>query len=59
MPAAPGIAMACVLALCRDLVLGILRASGYANIREARQHFAARPLQALGLFQLSVSSWFT
>jgi hypothetical protein len=48
-----------VLALCRDLVLGVLRAFGYSNIREARQHFAARPLQALGLFQLSVSSWFT
>jgi hypothetical protein len=34
-----------VLALCRDLVLGILRAFGYSNIRDARQHFAARPLQ--------------
>lgn len=48
-----------VLALCRDLVLGILNAFGYSNIRDARHHFAARPLQALTLFNLSVSSWFT
>ena len=48
-----------VLSLCRDLVLGVLRAFGYPHIHDARQHFAAYPQQAFGLFELSVSSWFT
>jgi hypothetical protein len=48
-----------VFSLCRDVVLGVLRAFGYTQIQDARQHFAAHPLQALGLFQLSVSSRFT
>lgn len=43
-----------VMAILRNAILNLLHAWGYASLKYARERFAMRPLQALGLIELPV-----
>lgn len=44
-----------VLAICRNVLSGLLGILGYTSVTRTRDHFAARPFQALGSLQMPVS----
>lgn len=46
-----------VMASFRNALIGLLHAFQYPSLKIARERFASRPFQALGLLELSVSDW--
>jgi hypothetical protein len=44
-----------VMAICRNVILNLLRTWGYASLKLAREWFALNPSKALGLLELPVS----
>lgn len=46
-----------VMASFRNALIGLLHAFQYPSLKIARERFASRPFQALGLLELSVRDW--